>query len=56
MVLHKMTKLIKTWSTDPHEEDSMTDEHAWIWREMIDIIPKRDISAARVLDIEKDLF
>lgn len=46
-----MIELIDTWSTDPREEDSMTDEHAWIWREMINIIPKRDISSARVLDI-----
>ncbi|MEM7724718.1 MAG: class I SAM-dependent methyltransferase [Pseudomonadota bacterium] len=46
-----MTDLIDTWSTDPREEDSMTDEHAWIWREMIRTIPNRDLGSARVLDI-----
>ncbi|WP_300063573.1 bifunctional 2-polyprenyl-6-hydroxyphenol methylase/3-demethylubiquinol 3-O-methyltransferase UbiG [uncultured Roseobacter sp.] len=46
-----MTQLINTWSKDPSEEDSMTDEHAWIWREMIDCIPHADLSQAKVLDI-----
>lgn len=46
-----MSELINTWSTDPVEEDSMTDEHAWIWREMIKAIPEQDLSSARVLDI-----
>ncbi|MEM9969936.1 MAG: class I SAM-dependent methyltransferase [Pseudomonadota bacterium] len=46
-----MTALIDTWSTDASEEDSMTDEHAWIWREMIRAIPADDISGAHVLDI-----
>lgn len=46
-----MNKLIKTWSNDPSEEDSMTDEHAWIWREMIGCIAIPDLSGARVLDI-----
>ncbi|MEM1074714.1 MAG: class I SAM-dependent methyltransferase [Pseudomonadota bacterium] len=46
-----MSALIDTWSTAPSEEDSMTDEHAWIWREMIDIIPRQELSSARILDI-----
>lgn len=46
-----MTQLINTWSTDPSEEDSMTDEHVWIWQEMINIIPQPDLSSVRVLDI-----
>ena len=46
-----MTELIETWSKDASEEDGMTEEHAWIWREMINIVPQRDISAARILDI-----
>ena len=46
-----MTARIDTWSTDPAEEDGMTDEHAWIWREMIRCIPQTDLSDKRVLDI-----
>lgn len=46
-----MTKLIDTWSNTPSEEDGMTDEHAWIWREMIKCIPHPDLSEARVLDV-----
>lgn len=46
-----MAELIASWSKDPSEEDSMTDEHAWIWREMIKCIPQKDISLAQVLDI-----
>lgn len=46
-----MSELIDTWSTDPDQEDSMTDDHAWIWQEMINIIPQRDLSSARILDI-----
>ena len=30
-----MSELINTWSSRPAQEDAMTDEHAWIWREMI---------------------
>ncbi|MEL6100320.1 MAG: class I SAM-dependent methyltransferase [Pseudomonadota bacterium] len=46
-----MTALIDTWSKDPSEEDGMTDEHAWIWREMIRCMPETDLSDKRVLDI-----
>lgn len=46
-----MSGFIKTWSKDPSEEDSMTDEHAWIWREMIHNIPTPDLSRNKVLDI-----
>ena len=44
-----MTKLIKTWSSCPEDEDSMTKEHAWIWQAMIGAVPigLKD----RVLDI-----
>lgn len=46
-----MAQLIKTWSSDPAEEDSMTDDHAWIWREMINCIPSKDLADAKVLDV-----
>ncbi|MEM6421256.1 MAG: class I SAM-dependent methyltransferase [Pseudomonadota bacterium] len=46
-----MTELIETWATRPDEEDAMTEEHAWIWREMIRAIPGEDLAGARVLDI-----
>ena len=46
-----MTELIQTWSKNTSEEDGMTEEHAWIWREMIKRIPSNDLSAARVLDV-----
>lgn len=46
-----MTALLNTWSSDPSQEDSMTDDHAWIWAEMIKGVPAGDLSAARVLDI-----
>lgn len=45
-----MTALIDTWSTDPAEEDGMTDEHAWIWREMIRCIPQK--TALVAADVE----
>ena len=46
-----MTVLLDTWSTEKAEEDGMTDEHTWIWRQMIaaTALPKGDFS--RVLDI-----
>ena len=44
-----MSQLIDTWSSRADEEDSMTDEHAWIWREMIRAIPWPE--TPRVLDI-----
>lgn len=47
----RMTELISTWSSVAHEEDSMTDEHAWIWREMIAAVPAVDLSDKSVLDI-----
>jgi len=46
-----MNSLVDTWSKKPSEEDSMTEEHAWIWREMIKCIPNPDLSTARVLDV-----
>ena len=46
-----MTELIKTWSSELDQEDGMTQEHAWIWREMIAAIPHLDLSALSVLDI-----
>ncbi|MEM9812319.1 MAG: class I SAM-dependent methyltransferase [Pseudomonadota bacterium] len=46
-----MTDLLETWSTDAAEEDSMTEEHTWIWREMIDSVPEADLSQAKILDI-----
>ncbi|WP_147112333.1 bifunctional 2-polyprenyl-6-hydroxyphenol methylase/3-demethylubiquinol 3-O-methyltransferase UbiG [Tateyamaria sp. syn59] len=46
-----MSSLIDTWSKDPSEEDGMTHEHAWIWREMIRCIPHSDLSDKRILDI-----
>ncbi|MEM6634319.1 MAG: class I SAM-dependent methyltransferase [Pseudomonadota bacterium] len=46
-----MAQLVETWSRDPHEEDSMTDEHTWIWREMIQAIDWPAQSSGRILDI-----
>ncbi|MEM7303269.1 MAG: class I SAM-dependent methyltransferase [Pseudomonadota bacterium] len=43
--------LIETWSSVPAEEDSMTEEHDWIWREMIRALGDVDLSSARVLDV-----
>ncbi|MEM9320980.1 MAG: class I SAM-dependent methyltransferase [Pseudomonadota bacterium] len=45
-----MAELIETWSSEAFEEDSMTDEHLWIWREMIASVPA-DLRAAKVLDV-----
>ncbi|WP_300072025.1 class I SAM-dependent methyltransferase [uncultured Ruegeria sp.] len=46
-----MKSLVDTWSKKPSEEDSMTEEHAWIRREMIKCIPNPNLSTARVLDV-----
>ena len=46
-----MPELIETWATLPEEEDSMTLDHAWIWREMIRAVDAADLSQARVLDV-----
>lgn len=42
--------LIDTWSKRDAEEDSMTTEHAWIWREMIAAVGETDFTNAKVLD------
>ena len=44
------SQLIDTWSKQSAQEDSMTSEHAWIWREMIAAVGDRDFSTAKVLD------
>ncbi|MEM0922181.1 MAG: class I SAM-dependent methyltransferase [Pseudomonadota bacterium] len=46
-----MNQLIDTWSRLPEEEDIMTEEHAWIWREMIRAAVTGDLSDTKVLDI-----
>ena len=46
-----LPELIETWSTLAEEEDSMTQEHAWIWREMIRAVDADDLSQVRVLDV-----
>lgn len=46
-----MTDLIETWSIKPEEEDSMGDDHAWIWREMIKAIDLPEHPSAHVLDV-----
>ena len=46
-----MSELIETWATRPEEEDSMTDDHDWIWREMIRAVDTAEVSGARVLDV-----
>ncbi|MEM9735650.1 MAG: class I SAM-dependent methyltransferase [Pseudomonadota bacterium] len=43
--------LIETWSSQPHEEDGMTAEHTWIWREMIRAAVPGALTGARVLDV-----
>ncbi|MEM8871611.1 MAG: class I SAM-dependent methyltransferase [Pseudomonadota bacterium] len=45
-----MTALLDTWSSDASQEDCMTDEHLWIWREMIAAAPLPRGSDSRVLD------
>ncbi len=45
-----MSALIDTWSCDATEEDTMTDDHAWIWHEMIAFLGNPDLSQAKVLD------
>ena len=46
-----MPSLIETWSNDAAEENNMTEEHAWIWREMLRAIALPDLRNASVLDI-----
>ncbi|MEM9370478.1 MAG: class I SAM-dependent methyltransferase [Pseudomonadota bacterium] len=46
-----MAELIETWSKSSEDEDSMTDGHSWIWREMIRAADLPDLSNARVLDV-----
>ena len=46
-----MTALVDTWSNSAPDEDGMTQEHAWIWQEMIKARARDDLSEARVLDI-----
>lgn len=46
-----MPDLIETWATLAEEEDSMPRDHAWIWREMIRMLDKADLSVSRVLDV-----
>ena len=44
------TNLIETWSSLSDEEDSMTEEHTWIWCEMINAIDETNLSGSDVLD------
>lgn len=44
------TNLIETWSSLSDEEDTMTEDHTWIWCEMIDAIDETNLSGADVLD------
>ncbi|MEM7438208.1 MAG: pseudoazurin [Pseudomonadota bacterium] len=44
-----MADLVNTWSKLSAQEDGMADEHAWIWREMINAV-SGDLSQADVLD------
>lgn len=46
-----MPELIETWATQSGHEDSMAEEHTWIWREMIEALGAADLSQARVLDV-----
>ncbi|MEM8623731.1 MAG: class I SAM-dependent methyltransferase [Pseudomonadota bacterium] len=46
-----MPDLITTWANRPEEENAMTEDHAWIWREMIRAVATLDLGDARVLDI-----
>ncbi|MEM1289555.1 MAG: class I SAM-dependent methyltransferase [Pseudomonadota bacterium] len=45
-----MSKIIDTWSKEPEHEDGMTDEHAWIWREIIAAVPPIPLGG-KVLDV-----
>lgn len=44
------TNLIETWSNRSSEEDTMTEEHTWIWCEMINAIDETNLSSSDVLD------
>ncbi|WP_306145193.1 bifunctional 2-polyprenyl-6-hydroxyphenol methylase/3-demethylubiquinol 3-O-methyltransferase UbiG [Roseibium sp. MMSF_3412] len=44
------TNLIETWSNRSFEEATMTEEHTWIWCEMINAIDETNLSASDVLD------
>ncbi|MEL7527562.1 MAG: class I SAM-dependent methyltransferase [Pseudomonadota bacterium] len=44
------TNLIETWSSLSDEEDTMTEEHTWIWCEMINAIDETNLSSSDVLD------
>ncbi|MEM9781987.1 MAG: class I SAM-dependent methyltransferase [Pseudomonadota bacterium] len=48
-----MGELIETWANRADEEDSMTADHAWIWREMIAaaVPDPAGLAGKRVLDV-----
>lgn len=46
-----MLDLIETWASRPEEEDAMSEEHAWIWREMIRAADTEALVGSKVLDI-----
>ncbi|MEM9550587.1 MAG: class I SAM-dependent methyltransferase [Pseudomonadota bacterium] len=46
-----MTQLLRTWSSQPDQEDGMTEEHDWIWNEMIGAVHWPEMATARVLDV-----
>lgn len=45
-----MTNALKTWTTSQQEEDLMNDDHAPLWRQMIDLAIQETISDKSVLD------
>ena len=41
---------INTWFLDEDEEEGMFDDHAYLWRHMLETIPEKDFSSFQILD------
>jgi SAM-dependent methyltransferase len=44
------TAVIDTWFQNEIEEEEMTEDHAYLWRHMIEQVPEKDFSNYQVLD------
>lgn len=41
---------LATWFRDEAKEEGMIDDHAFLWRHMIGVLPETDLSGCRILD------
>ena len=41
---------VSIWATSQAHEDEMNDDHAMLWRRMIELMPERDLTGRTVLD------